>query len=132
MFSFVTSLKLIVFVLFYHIVTFNFFFFTCQIFLLVSYAYVSIKSIDCIILSSFKLKAILLLYCQKIQREENFANFARLSFIREIKLPRKMFFPFIREIKFPRKKTFSSFAKLNPSIFFSILPITFNYFLYDH
>ena len=45
-------------------------------------------------------------------------NFANWSFIREIKFPRKMFFPFIREIKFPRKKTFSSFAKLNSSIFF--------------
>ena len=59
-----------------------------------------------------------LLYCQKISREENFANFVNWSFIREIKFPRNLFFPFIREIKFPRKKIFSSFAKLNSSIFF--------------
>ena len=36
-------------------------------------------------------------YCQKISREENFANW---SFIREIKFPRKKKLSFVREIKF--------------------------------
>ena len=60
----------------------------------------------------------------KISGEENFANFANWSFIREIKFLQKMFFPFLREIKFPRIKNFSSFVKLNSSIFFQF----YNYF----
>ena len=51
----ITSSKLIIFVLYYYIVTFNVF-----NSLLVSYAYVSIESIDSILLSSLALNAILL------------------------------------------------------------------------
>ena len=48
------------FVLFYHIITLNFFFLHTRS-LLVRCAYVFTESIDCILLSSFKLKAILLI-----------------------------------------------------------------------
>ena len=60
---FLLQSKLNVFVLCYYIVTFNFFLHTRS--LLIPCTYVSIdyviKSIDCIILSSFELKAILLI-----------------------------------------------------------------------
>ena len=54
MFSFVASSKLIIFVFFYVIRSW-----------LVQYAYVSIESIDCILLSPFELKGILLISLQK-------------------------------------------------------------------
>ena len=60
MYYFVTSLKSIIFVLLYYIVTFDLVFFTHYI-LLVPYVYVSIKLIDCICWSSFELKVILLI-----------------------------------------------------------------------
>ena len=58
MFSFVTLSKLMIFSFLYYIVTFNhlFFYFFC----LYEYVYVSFKSIDCILLLSFEIEAILL------------------------------------------------------------------------
>ena len=60
MFYFITSSKLIIFVSFYYIVTFNHFFSLSRP-LLVPYAHVSVESIDCILLSSFELKTTLLI-----------------------------------------------------------------------
>ena len=65
MFYFITSSKLIIFVSFYYIVTFNHFFSLTRP-LLVPYAHVSIESIDCILLSSFELRAIVLISSAKI------------------------------------------------------------------
>ena len=64
LFSVVTSSELIIFVLFYYIVTFNLLCSHTKS-LLVPNAYVSIEPIDCILLSSFELKAILLIYSDK-------------------------------------------------------------------
>ena len=61
MFSIVTLSKLIIFVLFYYIVIFTLYFFLHTRSFLVPYTYVSIESIDCILLSSFELKATLLI-----------------------------------------------------------------------
>ena len=61
MLSFVTSLMLIIFAFFYYIVTFSHFFFSLTGSLLIPYAYVSIESIDYIVLSSFELNALLLI-----------------------------------------------------------------------
>ena len=58
------------------------------------------------------------LYCQKLSREENFANFANWCFICEIKFPQKMFFPFNREIKFPREKPFLRLRNYILAVFF--------------
>ena len=52
-------------VLFYCFVTFKFFFFLHTFFLFIPHEYVSIKSIDSILLSSFELKEILLIYSVK-------------------------------------------------------------------
>ena len=62
--SFVTSSKLIIFASLYYVATFNILFLTYL--LVVPYAYVSIKSIHYIILSSFELKAILLISSVKL------------------------------------------------------------------
>ena len=57
---FCNIINLIIFALFYYVVIVNHFFFTYQI-LLIPYAKVSIKSLCCILLSSFELKGILLI-----------------------------------------------------------------------
>ena len=62
-FSFVTSSQIIIFVLFYYIITFKFF--SIARFLLATYAYASFEPIDYIILSSFELKEILLIFSSK-------------------------------------------------------------------
>ena len=64
LFFFVTSSELIIFALLYFIVRFNLLCSHTKS-LLVPNAYVSIESIDCILLSSFELKAILLIYSDK-------------------------------------------------------------------
>ena len=59
-------LKFIIFVSFYYFVTFKSLLFSLTRSLLVPYSYVSIKSISCILFSSFELKAILLISSVKI------------------------------------------------------------------